>query len=94
MCEDYVHLEQLKAELAFHHQICLHCLDTLQHKTVADYAAWLFGNFYTGEDESFVPPSEGFKTMQEARGAFSYLQDIGQTAGQMPNDLLHIMASH
>lgn len=33
-------LTALKAELAFHHYTCLHCLDTLQHETEQDYANW------------------------------------------------------
>ena len=92
--DDYKHLEQLNQELNFHHQTCLHCLETLQHKTVADYVAWLFGNFYTGEGESFVPLGEEFETMQEARDAFSYLLNAKQADSQVQNHMLHITASH
>lgn len=37
---DMKELNALKAELAFHHHTCLHCLDTLQHETEQDYADW------------------------------------------------------
>lgn len=94
MCDDYAHLEGLKQELTFHQQTCLHCLETLQHRTIADYVLWLFDNFYTGEGESFIPLGEEFKTMQEARDAFSYLLKAKQADSQMHNHMLHITASH
>jgi len=70
MNEDYAHLEQLNQELTFHHQICLHCLDTLQHKTTADYAAWLRQNGYQDYDEKFTLDLSSLMTIQDVRNAF------------------------
>ena len=75
MSEDFTHLEQLKAELAFHHQTCLHCLDTLQHKTTADYAAWLLRNLYQDLDEGITLPLDKLMSMQDVRNSFTYLKN-------------------
>lgn len=68
--------DRLSKEQDFHHNTCLHCLDTLQHKTVQDFAHWLFHNFELTIDKSFIPPFEGFKTLEEARQAWQYLRDL------------------
>lgn len=75
MSEDYRYLEQLKQEVAFHHQVCLHCLETLQHKTTADYAAWLLYNFYQDMEGEFTLLVERLKSMQDVRNALRYLKN-------------------
>lgn len=75
MRDDDADLERLNAELSFHHQICLHCLDTLQHKTTADYAAWLLRNFYQDLDEGFTLPLDKLRSMQDVRNSFTYLKN-------------------
>jgi hypothetical protein len=70
MRDDYALLEQLDKELTFHHQTCLHCLDTLQHKTTADYVAWLRQNGYQDYDERFTIDLASLRTMQDVKNAF------------------------
>ncbi len=44
---DHQALNALQAELEFHHRTCLHCLDTLQHKTAQDCMNWRVKNATT-----------------------------------------------
>ncbi len=73
---DFGELKKLEAEYSSHHEACLYCLETSQHKTVADYAEWLFKNFGPAIDESFYPPFESFKTVEDVKKAFQYLRNL------------------
>ena len=73
---DHGRLKELQKDLEFHHQICLRCLDTLQHKTVQDYYDWLLKNTELPIEESFLPPKESFKSIEEVRKAWIVLKEI------------------
>lgn len=73
---DHARLEELQKELEFHHQICLRCLDTSQHKTVQDYYDWLLQNSEPPIEESFLPPKESFKSIEDVRKAWGILKEI------------------
>tara|TARA_B100000780_G_scaffold276420_1_gene244946 strand:+ start:453 stop:815 length:363 start_codon:yes stop_codon:yes gene_type:complete len=73
---DHGRLKKLQKELEFHHQMCLRCLDTLQHKTVQDYYDWLLQNSELPIEESFLPPKESFKSIEDVRKAWGILKEI------------------
>ena len=73
---DHGILKEFQKELEFHHQICLRCLDTLQHKTVQDYYDWLLKNSEPPIEESFLPPKESFKSIEDVRKAWGILKEI------------------
>lgn len=73
---DHGRLQELQKELEFHHQICLRCLDTLQHKTVQDYYDWLLKNSEPPIEESFLPPKESFKSIEDVRKAWGILKEL------------------
>lgn len=73
---DHGRLKELQKELEFHHQTCSHCLDTLQHKTVQDYYDWLLKNSEPPIEESFLPPKESFKSIEDVRKAWGILKEI------------------
>lgn len=54
-------------QLKFHHQTCLRCLDTHQHKTVQDYTNWLMKNFSMPEALEIAWEDKEFSSMREAK---------------------------
>lgn len=59
----------------FHHHTCLHLLTWVQHKTVQDFAEWLFKSFSHELDLSTVPPYEEFTSMEEVMAFHKALRD-------------------
>lgn len=73
---DFNILHELKKKFEFHHQTCLRCLDTLQHRSVQDYYDWLLKNSEPPVEESFLPPKEGFKSVEDVRKAWKILKGL------------------
>ena len=68
--------DELEQEFKFHHQTCQRCLDTLQHRSVEDYYDWLLKNSEAPVEESFLPPKEGFKSIEDVRKAWKILKGL------------------
>lgn len=66
---------ELERDFQFHHKTCLHVLDRLQHKTVSDFAKWLFEHFSFKMDTSTVPPYDDFQSIDEALALWRKLSD-------------------
>lgn len=62
-------------EAKYHHEICLHILSWVQHKTVQDYAEWQLKNFSDGLDISNLPSFEDFKSIEEAMAFWNDLRE-------------------
>ena len=74
--DKYSDLENLKTEHKFHHNICADCLHRHQHEYVAELAIYLFQNSSSEFDETFFPPPEGFKTVDDVMKAWGRLNKM------------------
>ncbi|MCB1563885.1 MAG: hypothetical protein KDJ75_09950 [Alphaproteobacteria bacterium] len=68
--------DRLSREQNFHHSICLHCLNSLQHKTTQDYARWLFSLSLKPIDKNLIPPFESFETFDQVDRAYDYAKSL------------------
>ena len=66
---------ELERDFRFHHKTCLHILTRIQHKTVQDFAKWLFEHFSSEMDTSTVPPYEEFQSIDEAMALWQEIYD-------------------
>ncbi|MBI1302067.1 MAG: hypothetical protein GC137_10520 [Alphaproteobacteria bacterium] len=90
--EDYVRLSEEQDQ---HSKVCQRCLDTYQHKTIQDGAAYLFRNFDTNVLGSGVKVGhqidfEKFTTMDEVFRAWSEANDATK---QITSETTHAMPS-
>lgn len=73
--------EILDRERKTHHEQCLRCLDTYQHKTVQDCAEWLFNggfkpdNFVTTQTDIHQIDFEKFQTLKEVKEEWARVHD-------------------
>jgi len=74
-------LEKLQKERNYHHETCLRCLDTYQHKTVQHYVRWALENFGTlsdilKQDYASHISLDHCQTIEQARAIISQLHEL------------------
>lgn len=64
-----------RRDYEFHNKVCLHLLYWVQHKTVQDFAKWLFIDNGYNLDITNVPPFEELTSMEEVSAIYGSLID-------------------
>ena len=74
-------LKKLEDKRDYHHQTCLRCLDTYQHKTVKDYVDWALENYgalpeILKKDYAAHIDLDRCQTIDQARAVISQLHEL------------------